>query len=429
MLKLSKIFYKSLSLEEGEKKLLIYSVLFIFTLFLSYALLRPIRDALGLSGGSDELKWLFLGTFIATIFGSIIAMNISGIVKRKVYTDCIYIFFALNLIGFFVAISILKEDSAGYLNLSRIFYIWASVFNMFVISTAWSLLADIFTKDRSKRLFGIISAGASLGSVCGALAVSALNKLIGINNFLFISVLLLVLSIILKNLIIKESAQMLEGAERELQIERFNKPIGSKNPFVGFSLIIHSKYLLALLGFILLLTSVSTFLYMEQARIITATFTSRAERVAAFANIDLIVQISSFIIQIFLTSKIAQFFGLKSLLSILGFVIGVGFVVLVFTHPAFLPMVIVMSIRRVGEYALVKPGREMLFVPLDSESKYKVKNFFDTVVYRGGDALGAQVEGALAKISISLVLLVGAGISFIWGILGYFLGKNYEKGK
>lgn len=196
---------------------------------------------------------------------------------------------------------------------------------------------------------------------------------------------------------------------------------------MGFKLIIASKYLLALCAFILLLTSVSTFLYMEQARIVRELFTSREERIAAFANIDLIVQLSSLFIQIFLTAKIARFFGITSLLSSLGFIIALGFVVLAFTHPAFLPLVVVMSIRRVGEYALVKPGREMLFVPLSADSKYKVKNFLDTVVYRGGDALSAQLESVLASVGILCVLLVGAALSFIWGLLGVFLGKNYER--
>lgn len=209
-------------------------------------------------------------------------------------------------------------------------------------------------------------------------------------------------------------------------MQRFQKPIGSKNPFVGFSLIMHSKYLLAFLAFILLLTSVSTFLYVEQARIIKELFLTREARTQAFANIDFIVQMASFIIQIFFTAKIVEFLGMKWLLSLLGFVVGVGFIVLSFTHPMFLPFVIVMSLRRVGEYALVKPGREMLFVPLDSDSKYKVKNFFDTVVYRGGDAISSQLEGALIKFGVGVSFLVGAGLSFIWGALGLYLAKGYE---
>ena len=421
--------YSALSLKKGEAKLLFYSVSFILSLFAVYAILRPIRDALGLTGGQEELKWLFLGTFIATILGSVLAMALSGIVRRKFYTDFIFAFFALNLIGFYIAILIYPEGSEEFLYLCRAFYIWASVFNLFVISSAWSLLADVFSLDKSKRLFGIISSGASVGSILGASAVSFL-KGFDIENFIFISIALLLLTLFLKNLIIKQSEILLADDDERMNFKaRFDLPIGSKNPFAGFTLIIRSKFLLALLGFILLLTSVSTFLYMEQARIVKELFTTREARAAAFANIDLIVQTTSFILQIFFTSKIAEIFGVKWLLGLLGFVVGAGFIALSFTHPLFLPIVIVMSIRRIGEYALAKPAREMLFVPLDSESKYKVKNFLDTVVYRAGDALSAQVESALAKIGISVVLLSGALISFLWGTIGIYLGVRYDKSK
>lgn len=415
--------YKILSLKEGELKLLALSCGFIFVLFSSYAILRPMRDALGLEGGKDELKWLFLATFVVCIFFSLLLMWLSGKIKRRFYADCVFIFFALNLLVFYVLMKLFEPHTQSFIWLARVFYVWISVFNLFAFSSAWSLLADVFSKEASARLFGIISAGASLGSIAGAASTSILVANFGAANLVFLSITLLVVGIMLKNLILHE----LKHFENAVSLSRFNQTIGSKNPFVGFQLIIASKTLLALCAFILLLTSVSTFLYMEQARIIRELFPTREERIAAFANIDLIVQLSSLLIQIFLTAKIARFFGITALLSTLGFIIALGFVVLSFTHPAFLPLTIVMSVRRVGEYALVKPGREMLFVPLSADSKYKVKNFLDTVIYRGGDAFSAQIESVLAGIGILCVLLVGAAISFVWGLLGVFLGRDYAK--
>lgn len=428
------LFYKIFSVKTQEIKLLIYSTLLIFLIFASYAILRPIRDALGIEHGSEQLKWLFLATFIATLAASLAAMFLSTRVKRKNYLNGIYIFFISNLIAFFIAMRYIQPNTDGFLWLSRIFYVWVSVFNLFVISSAWSLLADVFTKDSSKRLFGIISAGASLGAIVGSFLAgsygigfiaSALGIEFDISDFIFISIIFLIISLILKSLLINEAYKILENKDNFKQ--RFLEPIGSKNPFAGFSIVFKSRYLLAFGAFVILLTSVSTFLYMEQARIIRELFPTKEARTQAFANIDLIVQTLSFIIQIFFTAKIAQYIGLKWLLSVLGFIVAIGFVILTFTHPAFLPFVIVMSIRRVGEYALIKPGREMLFVPLSSDSKYKVKNFFDTVLYRGGDALSSQLEGALFKIGISAALIGGAIISLLWGLLGAYLGKKYEK--
>ena len=414
---------KVFSLKDGEFKLLALSFAFIFALFSSYSLLRPVRDALGLSGGESNLKWLFLATFIACIIASLALMWLSTRVKRRFYIDFVLVFFGLNLLAFYGAMRGIASDSAEFIWLCRIFYVWVSVFNLFTFSSAWSLLSDIFSKEASQRLFGIIAAGASLGSIAGAASVKFLVAHIGTSNIIFASMILLGIALVLKYAMIAELSRF-ESAQ---SLARFDKTIGAKNPFIGFSLIIKSRYLLALCAFVLLLTSVSTFLYMEQARIIKELFPTREARVAAFANIDLIVQSSALFIQIFLTAKIAQFFKLTTMLGALGFVIGFGFIVLAFTHPAFLPFVIVMSLRRVGEYALVKPAREMLFVPLSSDEKYKVKNFLDAVVYRGGDALSAQVEGIFASIGIMVVLLVGAGISFVWGILGVLLGREYQK--
>lgn len=416
-------FGKLLSLKQGEFRLLALSFGFIFVLFSSYALLRPMRDALGLEGGKDELKWLFLATFASCIIASLVLMWLSTRIRRRFYTDFVFVFFALNLIGFFVAMNAFETKSVEFVWLARAFYVWVSIFNLFAFSSAWSLIADIFSKEASQRLFGIIAAGASLGSIAGASSVKIFANLIGASNLVFASVVLLLLGVVLKNLMIKELGKLENG----VNLARFDKTIGAKNPFIGFTLIAKSPYLLALCAFVLLLTSVSTFLYMEQARIVRETFATREARMAAFANIDLVVQISALIIQIFLTAKIAQFFKLTALLGVLGFVICAGFVVLIFTHPAFLPLAVVMSVRRVGEYALVKPGREMLFVPLSSDEKYKVKSFIDTVIYRGGDALWAQFESLLASVSITLVLGVGAFVSFVWGLLGVFLGKRYEK--
>ena len=177
----------------------------------------------------------------------------------------------------------------------------------------------------------------------------------------------------------------------------------------------------------MLLTTVSTFLYMEQARIIKLTFASKEERSTAFAMIDLIVQGGSFFIQIFLTGFIARRFSLEYLLGSLGLVLVFGFILLIFTHPAFAAIAVVMSVRRIGEYALVKPGREMLFTKLGSEEKYKAKLFLDAVVYRAGDSIAASIEGLFASISLAFVLGAGAFISAFWSLLGYKLGRA-EKG-
>ena len=421
-----KIIYQIFSIKKEEIFPLVCATLFIFLLFYSYGMLRPIRDSLGISNFKDSLKWLFLGTFIATIFASLVMMALSSFVKKKNYFWFIYGFFACNLLGFYFAFSIINTDSSAFKILASVFYIWVSVFSLFIISIAWSLIADIFSKERSIRLFGIITAGASLGAICGAFSIGFLSQFFSTKTFILFSFFLLLCAIFVKQLLLYFASNLFSVEENLIFHNRLNHPVGSKNPLSGVSLIFKSKYLLAIVVFILLLSSVSTFLYMEQARVIKENFHTIEARASAFGYLDLIVQSFSLIIQIFLTSKIAKFLGLKPLLSLLGFIVCIGFIVLIFSHPAFLPLAIVMSIRRIGEYAFIKPAREMLFVPLMPDEKYKVKNFLDTVVYRGGDAASAQVEGLAARVSIDFALLVGAIISFIWGSVGFYLAKKYQ---
>lgn len=179
------LFYKMFNLKQEEFKLFLYAASFIFLLFASYAILRPLRDAFGIEGGDKEIKWLFLATFITTLLASLLAMWLSTRVKRKNYLNAIYLFFALNLLVFYIAMNQVSPHTQGFIWLCRVFYVWVSVFNLFVISSAWSLLADVFSRDSSKRLFDIISAGASLGSIVGASMVSLLVTHIGNTNFIF----------------------------------------------------------------------------------------------------------------------------------------------------------------------------------------------------------------------------------------------------
>lgn len=415
------------SLQHGELRLLALGVLFVFSLFLAYALLRPIRDALGIQGGTEELKWLFAATFVATLLCSLAAMWVSGRVRRRLYTDAIFAFFAVNLLLFFVAMKLIGEEDAGFAALCRVFYVWVSVFNLAVISSGWSVLADVFNREQSQRMFGILSAGASLGSIAGSAAVGILQG-VASEHFIFLSAFLLLFALWLKNALMNAAlALVAEENERARFQERFSRPLPTSNPLQGLRIIAASSHLRLFVGFVLLLTSVSTFLYMEQGRVVYVTFTDTQARRAAFADIELIVQAASFFIQIFLTAKIARHLGMKWLLGLLGFVVAAGFALLAWAHPAFWAIALVMSVRRIGEYALVKPAREMLFVPLGAEEKYKVKNFLDTVVYRGGDMLSAQAEGwALARLGAGGALLLGGALSALWGALGLKLGGKYE---
>jgi AAA family ATP:ADP antiporter len=207
---------------------------------------------------------------------------------------------------------------------------------------------------------------------------------------------------------------------------RGERPVGG-NPFAGFVKVLSSPYLLSIALFVVLLATANTFLYFEQLRLVQEAFANTADRTRVFARLDWIVQSLTIICQIFLTGRIASKLGLTVLLVIVPIAMVGGFLALAATG-TFMVLAIVFVARRVGEYAFVRPAREMLFSRLDTETKYKAKNVIDVPVYRGADALSAQVKTAIeaAGMGPGPVAVIGAGLAAAWALNGWYLGRKAD---
>ncbi|MNQ74056.1 TLC ATP/ADP transporter [compost metagenome] len=203
-----------------------------------------------------------------------------------------------------------------------------------------------------------------------------------------------------------------------------SEPLGG-NPFAGATAVLQSPYLLGIAVFVVLLASVSTFLYFEQARLVAQTFSDRTRQTQVFGLIDAVVQTLAILTQLFFTGRIAQKLGVGVLLVAVPVVIAAGFLWLALA-PVFAVFVVVMVIRRAGEYALVRPGREMLYTVLAPEHKYKAKNFIDTVVYRGGDAVSGWVKRGLDVLGEhpQLAMFIGVALAVLWALCGGWLGRR-----
>ena len=390
-----------------------------FLLFASYFMLRPVRETFGIAGGVDNLQWLYLGTFLATLVVVPIYGTLAKTVPRRRLLPATYIFSAIVMGGF--SVSLFTDPDNVWT--ARAFYIWLSVFNLFVISIAWSLMADVFNADQGHRLFGQIAAGASLGGLTGPLLSGLLVEPLGHAGLLLLSTVLLLTTLM--------AARYLIGWR-----ERHGNPEDPENPpevriggsiWAGLTLILRSPYLLGISLFVILLTSVSTFLYFEQARVVEATFPDPADQTQVFSAIDVTVQSLTIFIQIFVTGRITRRLGVTALLAAVPvtMMFGFGLLALAATFPV---LAFVMIVRRVGEYALVRPGREMLFTDVDAETKYKAKNAIDTVVYRGGDAMAAWANTAIVALGTAAsASIIGVGIAALWGGVGYLLGRRHDR--
>jgi len=289
-----------------------------------------------------------------------------------------------------------------------------------VVSVAWSFLADVCQPGQARRLFGPIAAGASVGGLAGPVVGGLLVRGIGFSGLLLLSAALLGITLGCVRYLLGWRARHGAGADGERDTPL--QPMGGSS-WAGLGSIVRSPYLLGISAFVILLATASTFLYFEQARLVAEQFPDRVRQAEVFSTIDAVVQALTILVQVFLTGQVAQKYGLRALLAAIPLAVTVGFLALA-VMPVFGVLVVVMIVRRVGEYAMIRPGREMLFTVVDAETKYKAKNVIDTAVYRAGDAVSAWVKAGIDAVGAGagLAALAGAALALIWAGLGMWLG-------
>ena len=416
-----------LNVERGEAPAVAAGLAMFFLLFTGYFMLRPVRETMGVASGPETLQWLFTGTFVATVAVLPIFGWVASKVSRRSILPWTYGFFVANLLVFAAALAAQPDN----LWTARAFYIWLSVFNLLAVSLAWSVSADIFVSKQAKRLFALIAGGASFGGLIGPILGTLLVAPIGHAGLLAFSALLLVGSAGAAIWLhrwrdchpVPDVWREAVGAEDG---DRHN-PLGG-NPFDGATEVFKSPYLIGIALFVLLLSSINTFLYFEQARLVAETFPDQTRQTQVFGLIDSVVQSLAILAQIFFTGHIARRLGIGVLLAAVPIVLAAGFLWLAMA-PVFAVLVAVIIVRRAGEYALVRPGREMLFTSVSPEQKYKAKNFIDTVVYRGGDAISGWVKRGLDLFAEhpATAMLIGSAIAVLWAAVGAGLGRKQSQ--
>jgi AAA family ATP:ADP antiporter len=257
----------------------------------------------------------------------------------------------------------------------------------------------------------------------GPAAATFLAKAVGNNGLMLISAAGFVITAWLIALLAKEKQKLL-AIGIEVQRTTLDHRL-SGYPFDGFKLLFRSPYLLLLALFLLLMTWISTIVYIQLGDLITKSFRSREARTQAYAMIDLLVNGSAIFIQLFGTGRIIKHFGVTTGLLVNPVIMVVAFLAVVFS-PVLLVLGGIQVIRRVAEYAVAKPSREMLFTVVDQERKYKAKNVIDTVVYRFGDLSSAWVSSFILPFGVAGLAIFGAIIAAIWFPVAYILGKCYE---
>ena len=411
---------RMIDVRPAEVRALGWSWLFIFSVLFSYYILRPIRDEMGVAGGVENLQWLFTGTLIGMLavnppFAALVAR-----LPRVKFIAISYRFFAANLLLFAAALHWASAEQDIWIG--RAFFIWASVFNLFVVSVFWAMMVDVFDADQGKRLFGVIAAAATLGGIFGSSVTAALAKQVSPIYLLLASALLLELAVFC----VRRLSRLSEALSRRPTAAGGEAPIGG-SMLAGLAHAFNSAFLINVSLYILLFAITSTFLYFQQADIVKQSFADRGARTAFFANVDLWVNVLTLGAQLFLTGQVLRLIGVALTLALLPLVSIVGFGALALT-PTVAVVVAYQVIRRAGNFAFARPTREVLFTVVPREDKYKAKSFIDTVIYRLGDQVGAWSYAGLGAVGIALtgISMVAVPVSIAWLINGLWLGRKQK---
>ncbi|MCA9705803.1 MAG: MFS transporter [Myxococcales bacterium] len=398
---------------QQERRRTMEAALCFFMLLAGYYVLRPVREEMGIEGGVDQLQWLYTGTFVVILAVVPVLSWMIARLRRRAAVPVVYGFFVLNLLVFYALAPRLGPDARVVL--ARVIYVWVSVFNMFAISLFWALMTDLFSVAQSKRRFGLIAAGGSAGAVVGPLVTGSLARSLGPMPLLLVAAgLLLAATLGIARL----------GQAMRLEAGRADEALGGRW-WEGALLLVRSPQLLGIAGYVVLHTTVSTFLYFEQANIVAGALHDPGERTELFAAIDLGSNLLALGLQALVTAGLARRYGLGFLLWSLPAIGMAGFVALAIA-PVLVVLVAVQVLRRAIDFALAKPAREILFTGVTPAERYKSKLVIDTVVYRGGDVVSAWAFAGLTGLGLGLgaVAAVGVPVAVVWGAVARFLGQR-----
>lgn len=403
------------AVRDHEIAALLWSCAYFFCLLCSYTILRPVRDEMGIQGGVHNLPWLFTATFTAMLAVVPLFGWLAARFPRRVMLPAVYWFFIANLLLFFAAFQI----SALRAELAHAFFVWVSVFNLFVVSVFWSFMVDLFSDEQGKRLFGFIAAGGTCGAIAGPAMTAGLAAALGPVNLLCVSAGFLVLAVLCIQRLTAGAAGPASGNSENLAI--------GGGVWAGARDVLRSPYLLGICFYLFCYTTLSTLLYLEMARLVSAEFASSGERTRLFAALDLTVNVLTLLMQLFFTARVFARFGLTLTLALLPAFAVIGFMTLGF-FPLLVVLIMFGVVRRAGEFALSKPAREILFTVVPREEKYKAKNVIDTVVYRGGDALSGWMVTALRGLGLGLSALsfIAVPLAAAWFAVALWLGRRQE---
>ena len=401
---------------ERERSAALWSFAYFFTLLAGYYVLRPLRDQMGIAGGVKNLPWLFTATFVSLLVAQPLYGALVARLPRVRFVPIVYHFFVANLLLFWLLLIFDVEKVI----VARVFFVWVSVFNLFAVAVFWSFMADLFTSEQGKRLFGFIGAGGTVGALLGPVVTIWLSAPLGPVNLLIVAAAFLELAVLCVHRIERVADAPTEADPRRQRV--------GGSAFAALSELIRSPYLLGVAGWVSLLSFGATVAYFAQANIVSTTIHGAAAQTRLFAGIDLAVSLLSLATQVFATGRFLKRFGTGAAAAALPAIYVVGFAALAIA-PNLSVVVTLQVAQRWMNFAIANPARQVFFTVVGRDEKYKAKNLIDVVIYRGSDALYGWVYDSLQGLGLKLgaIALCALPIAAGWLALSAALGRTQER--
>jgi len=401
----------------AELAAMLWSFAYFFSLLAGYYVLRPLRDQMGIAGGVRNLPWLFTATFLVLLAAQPLYGALVARLPRARFVPIVYHFFVANLAIFWLLLTL----GIGKVEVARVFFVWVSVFNLFAVVVFWSFMADLFTSEQGKRLFGFIGAGGTAGGLLGPVVTIGLSVPLGPVNLLLVAALFLEFAVLCAYRLEKAAGTAIPApAPAQARI--------GGSAFAGLAEVARSPYLLGIAAWVSLLSFGGTFLYFQQAHIVSTAVRDAALQTRIFAGIDLAVGLLTLATQSFVTARFFRLYGTGPAAAALPAVYVVAFAVLALT-PSLAAVVIFQAVQRTMNFAIANPARQLFYTVVSREEKYKAKNLVDVVVFRGSDALYGWLFGSLQAMGLKLAAIAACAIpaAFGWLVLSMALGRAQER--
>ena len=401
---------------QHERAAALWSFAYFFALLAGYYVLRPLRDQMGIAGGVKNLPWLFTATFITLLVAQPLYGALVARLPRARFIPIVYHFFVANLVLFWVLLTFGVETVL----VARIFFVWVSVFNLFAVAVFWSFMADLFTSEQGKRLFGFIGAGGTAGALLGPIITIWLSVPLGPVNLMIAAAVLLEVAVFCVYRL-ERAAVVHTGPQATTE------NIGG-SAFAAIPELVRSPYLLGIAIWVALLSYAATIIYFEQAHIVSEAVKTAGLQTRVFASIDLAVSLLTLVTQLLVTGQLLKRVGTGVAAAALPAVYVVGFAVLA-VMPTLAVVMTIQVVQRWMHFAIANPARQLFFTVVTREEKYKAKNLVDVVVYRGSDALSGWIFDTMQALGLKLGAIALCSLPVVagWLVLSMGLGRAQER--